>query len=164
MNSFPAVHRIGWTLRSIVRSARIAPQAQRARLMMLVVLSVTAVATALGGSAFATTSFLRHGQRHPATRRRGDPARGAELMKRNPAVVARIEGGACVSEKDADHLWYERAMAARTFLLQHGVAPGQITTIAKAHPAWQAEMRRISTQPCSEYERAVLFMDARVPG
>ena len=129
-------------------------------------LSVTAIATVFGGSALATSSFNRINFDLNSAVLRPDAVailhEGAELMKNYPEIKARIEGSACSSELGANTLWFERASAARTFLVQHGVNPAQITAISNANPAWETKMRRIYNDvECSEEVRAVMFVDAR---
>ncbi|MBD9437638.1 OmpA family protein [Pseudoxanthomonas sp. PXM03] len=87
---------------------------------------------------------------------------GAELMMRNPEMKARIEGSACATEEGSNQLWFHRAIAARTFLVQHGVDPSQILSVTAVSPKWQADTARAENVPCSERLRAVFFIDARI--
>lgn len=87
---------------------------------------------------------------------------GADLMLRNPEIRARIEGSACTTEEGANELWFQRAIAARTFLLQHGVNPSQIVAITPVSPQWQADTIKADKAECSERLRAVFFVDARI--
>jgi outer membrane protein OmpA-like peptidoglycan-associated protein len=86
---------------------------------------------------------------------------GADLMIRNPEIRARIEGSACPTEEGADELWFQRAIAARTFLIQHGVSPSQIVAVAAVSPKWQADTIQAEKVECSERLRAAFFVDAR---
>jgi hypothetical protein len=118
---------------------------------------------AIGGLAGANTSFSRINFDLNSAALRPDAVpmlhEGAELLQRHPELRIRIEGSSCPSEPGS--LWFERAVAARTFLLQHGVDPSQIVAVEIADPKWQANMREIYKVPCSEAERAALFEDAR---
>ena len=86
---------------------------------------------------------------------------GADLMMRNPEIRARIEGSACPTEEGANELWFQRAIAARTFLIQHGVSPSQIVAVAAVSPEWQADTIQAEKVECSERLRAAFFVDAR---
>ena len=127
------------------------------------------LALCVSNTAFATTSFNRINFDLNSASLRPDAVailhEGAELIRKNPELRVRIEGSACPSEVAANALWFERAMAARTFLVQHGVDPAQIVAITTANPKWQAAMHEIwaSKSPCGEVERAALFKDSRVP-
>ena len=134
--------------------------------------SQMAIAMLLGSvssASLATTSFNRINFDLNSASLRADAVailhEGAELIKKSPDLRVRIEGSACPSETGANALWFERAMAARTFLVQHGVDPRQIVVISVANPKWQESVRAIyaSEGPCNEVERAALFEDARVP-
>lgn len=90
---------------------------------------------------------------------------GAELLKTYPKTTIRIDGSACVSEPDPDQLAFQRAYAARIFLLQHGVHPSQIRSVGIVPPRWQSQMRELYRDvTCAEHERrAMVSVEAVAP-
>ena len=76
----------------------------------------------------------------------------ADLFKANPDWKTDLVAGACEIERDSDSLWFERASAVRTFMLQHGVPARQIRSVLRE--------RRIpgeSAQECTGHSRMVVF-------
>jgi len=82
----------------------------------------------------------------------------AEYLNAPHDVKIDLAGNACASEERSETLWFDRALATGTFLLQHGVRPLQVISIGKTDPRWQSSMRELfKSQDCSETERTVLF-------
>ena len=80
----------------------------------------------------------------------------ALIITRHPTMALKISGSACLSEQDSESLWFERAVAVRTFLIQHGVNPRQMTAVNKLEePSRSQESGPEASKICHEDLRLV---------